>query len=110
MMPPLYLNKELKMKNKDKDNIVQFPKSSRVESILRMIQEGQLGPIKPTTAVQNKITHLQGQIGALWLSIPDQGEVTDDPQPWEPWMLKSIVQTLNELDKFLVDWYRDEDR
>ena len=100
----------MKNKNKDKDNVVKFPKSSRVESILHMIQEGQLGLIKPTTAVQDKIQHLQGQIGALWLSIPDQGEVTDDPQSWEPWMLKSIVQTLNELDKFLVDWYRDEDR
>ena len=97
----------------DQDNIIKFP-TKRAEDILEAIRKSMLeqglNELNQRTPIQDKITHLQGQIGALWLSIPDQGEVTDDPQPWEPWMLKSIVQTLNELDKFLVDWYRDEDR
>ena len=98
---------------KNNDNIIKFPKK-RAEDILEAIRKriliNGLNDINPPTPIQSKITHLQGQIGALWLSIPDHGEKVDNPQPWEPWMLKSIVQTLNELDKFLVDWYRDEDR
>ena len=97
----------------DQDNIIKFP-TKRAEDILEAIRKSMLeqglNELNQRTPIQDKITHLQGQIGALWLSIPDQGEKTDDPQSWEPWMLKSIVQTLNELDKFLVDWYRDEDR
>ena len=97
----------------DQDNIIKFP-TKRAEDILEAIRKSMLAQglneLNQRTPIQDKITHLQGQIGALWLSIPDQGEKTDDPQSWEPWMLKSIVQTLNELDKFLVDWYRDEDR
>ena len=97
----------------DKDNVINIS-SGRAKDVIKAIRESQLAQglneLNQRTPIQDKITHLQGQIGALWLSIPDQGEKTDNPQPWEPWMLKSIVQTLNELDKFLTDWYRDEDR
>ena len=98
---------------KNNDNIIKFPKK-QAEDILEAIRKSMLAQglneLNQPTPIQDKITHLQGQIGALWLSIPNEGTNIEDPDEWEPWMLKSIVQTLNELDKFLVDWYRDEDR
>ena len=97
----------------DKDNVINIS-SGRAKDVIKAIRESQLAQglneLNQRTPIQDKITHLQGQIGALWLSIPNEGTNIEDPDEWEPWMLKSIVQTLNELDKFLVDWYRDEDR
>ena len=98
---------------KNNDNIIKFPKK-QAEDILEAIRKSMLAQglneLNQPTPIQRKIQHLQDQLGCIWLSIPNEGTNIEDPDEWEPWMLKSIVQTLNELDKFLVDWYRDEDR
>lgn len=99
---------------KDKDNVINIS-SGRAKDILEAIRKSQLEQgldiiRKTPTPIQRKIQHLQDQLGCIWLSIPNEGTNIENPDEWEPWMLKNIVEALNQMDKILVDWYRDEDR
>jgi len=100
----------------DKDNIIKFP-TKRADDImeqlrLSLIAKGKtmFNDIPRKTYIQSKIDHIQGQLGCIWLSIPNEGTNIENPDEWEPWMLGNIVETLKELDTFLIEWYRDEDR
>lgn len=99
------MNKRMKQAVEQSEANIQ-----KANDILSMIRSRQAVPHQPKTYVQTQIEHIQGELVSIWMSIPDEGMNPDAPkQKWEPWMLKSIVNTLEHLDAFLQGWH-DEQR